>query len=595
MIWICLGGTSLAALGQVIPEVDIRINNTSTSKDDYVGNVYVPCTISLMNSNLSADLPVRLQTIIKTHSSAGQVVFSSTNVQDPVGLLSLDLNLNRFNATTTFFIKRRPIPTGTSGDYLSFRDKDAVIEVIDRRTDEDSRVLARKALRVAENASPLITQLQVVVNINGSFSTLDDYITWAPTPCDISFAPGSTFPSNGITVIIRNSAESGNGLQRLRFETSALMSYGTTATKPSIEVTIPPTGSARFYIAGNPGFPSIRDKDAVMEVVQGTSILTREAVMVRARKNANNLSGEEKERFLRTLNNLQTNGRYATFVGAHALSRFEGHDNSGFLPWHRAFILDLERELQRLEPAVTLPYWRFDQAAPQVFNTLFMGARPTGVDGLVEFDGLGVDNPIRLWAGTGIRRTPQFLDNAVPTPIRSETLTLALGGAGFIYADFRRPMEGDPHANAHNRAGSVPGDWLRSVSTSVNDPLFFLIHSNTDRLWAQWQRLRFRFDVTNASTYSPQGLYRVLDPVVHIGHFLEDTMWPWNGITSATGTSEPWQRPATSPGGFLQNALRFENAPSNSPRPRDMINYRNNVNILTINPGSGFCYDDVPF
>ena len=130
-----------------------------------------------MNSNLSADLPVRLQTIIKTHSSAGQVVFSSTNVQDPVGLLSLDLNLNRFNATTTFFIKRRPIPTGTSGDYLSFRDKDAVIEVIDRRTDEDSRVLARKALRVAETASPLITQLQVVVNINGSFSTLDDYIT----------------------------------------------------------------------------------------------------------------------------------------------------------------------------------------------------------------------------------------------------------------------------------------------------------------------------------------------------------------------------------------------------------------------------------
>ncbi|OWK25570.1 hypothetical protein AJ87_08815 [Rhizobium yanglingense] len=37
-------------------------------------------------------------------------------------------------------------------------------------------------------------------------------------------------------------------------------------------------------------------------------------------------------------------------------------------PWHRAYLLDFERALQGIDAEVSLPYWRFDQASPNVFN-----------------------------------------------------------------------------------------------------------------------------------------------------------------------------------------------------------------------------------
>jgi hypothetical protein len=42
------------------------------------------------------------------------------------------------------------------------------------------------------------------------------------------------------------------------------------------------------------------------------------------------------------------------------------HGSAVFLPWHRWFISELERELQRHDPSVTLPYWdwSYDSQAP---------------------------------------------------------------------------------------------------------------------------------------------------------------------------------------------------------------------------------------
>ena len=68
------------------------------------------------------------------------------------------------------------------------------------------------------------------------------------------------------------------------------------------------------------------------------------------------------------------------------------------MPWHRLYLLDLERQLQAVRPAVTLPYWQFDQAAPNLFTEDFMGAmdriprdsrQPGG-----EFDPGGTLNPV---------------------------------------------------------------------------------------------------------------------------------------------------------------------------------------------------------
>jgi tyrosinase len=36
-----------------------------------------------------------------------------------------------------------------------------------------------------------------------------------------------------------------------------------------------------------------------------------------------------------------------------------GHRTPSFLPWHRYFILSLEKMLQDVDPSVTVPYWYF--------------------------------------------------------------------------------------------------------------------------------------------------------------------------------------------------------------------------------------------
>ena len=83
------------------------------------------------------------------------------------------------------------------------------------------------------------------------------------------------------------------------------------------------------------------------------------------------------------LNN-QGLGRYSDFNNMHKVPNLpQAHGAPGFLPWHRAYLLDLERELQAIDPSVALPYWRFDQPAPNVFTRDFMGE--SDANGTVKF------------------------------------------------------------------------------------------------------------------------------------------------------------------------------------------------------------------
>jgi len=98
--------------------------------------------------------------------------------------------------------------------------------------------------------------------------------------------------------------------------------------------------------------------------------------MVRIRKNAQTLPAPERDRFLAALGtlNAQGHGAYRDFRDMHtAVSNLEMHGNVGFLPWHRTYVLDLERALQAIDPTVAVPYWRFDEPAPDVFTRDFMG------------------------------------------------------------------------------------------------------------------------------------------------------------------------------------------------------------------------------
>jgi len=343
----------------------------------------------------------------------------------------------------------------------------------------------------------------------------------------------------------------------------------TGAFSSSLTLPVPITGaSVPFFVAGRRA--SVSNGDVRIEARNGTTLVGAVKLMVRIRKNANTLTPGERDRFVSAfaqLNN-QGAGRFTDFRDMHTnVSSPQAHGAPGFLPWHRAYLLDLERELQAIDPSVALPYWRFDQASPNIFTPEFLGV--SDALGTVSFS---ASNPLQFWVTDGvpgINRRPFFSTAAAPPGLRTEAQTLALGAG---YPAFRT-MEGNPHGSAHTSFGGS----ISSIGTAARDPLFFLLHCNVDRLWAKWQKQNGRFDPAVAASYDS-------NPGNPIGHNLPDTMWPWNGVTGAP-------RPPTAPGGAMA-ASPTVSAPGPTPRVRSSLDYQG---VISAGSRLGFDYDDVRF
>jgi tyrosinase len=416
--------------------------------------------------------------------------------------------------------------------------------------------------------------MRTEVTINASADPAAHYVTWAPARSQIRLADpgGATAP---VAVRLRNRGAPGGGQV-------VFLAAVPGAGQPDLQLSVPHTGAPLdFFVAGSFGRPSTADRDAAIEVVDTSTnqVLSTTPLMVRIRKNANALTPAERNRLRSALAMLNDRGmgRFADFRNVHTNAGSpEAHGAAGFLPWHRAFLLDLERELQRIDASVALPYWRFDQPARNLFTRQFMGV--ADATGTLHFS---ADNPLQFWTtdGTvGIVRGPRFDTRTQPADVIDEPATLALGDAGRLYEQFRR-LELDPHGAAHVSFGG----FLSSIPTAARDPLFFLLHANVDRLWAKWQWFNRRFDVSTRATYSFPG--SAGSPgAARIGHNLNDTMWPWNQDTNAP-------RPPTAPGGtFPPSALTT--VPGPSPTVRAMIDYQG---VLPPAGRLGFAYDDVPF
>ena len=295
--------------------------------------------------------------------------------------------------------------------------------------------------------------------------------------------------------------------------------------------------------------------------------------MVRIRKNATTLTDPERDRFVAALGTLNGRGagKYADLRAMHvAAANPEEHGDVQFLPWHRAYLLDLERELQAIDASVMIPYWRFDQPAPNVFTAAFMGDT-SNPSGRVRFQS---GHPLQFWATDnqpGIVRAFRTFSSGTAPSLRSEAQTLSLGGASALYANFRA-MEGDPHGLAHT---SFNG-FLQTIPTAPRDPLFFMLHANVDRLWAKWQWFNHRTDPRLAASFSPAQTPR-------IGRSLGDTLWPWNHDLNPP-------RPNFAPGGPMPPSASTP-APGGTPSLEDMIDFQ----AVAVGDPLGFDYDDVPF
>ncbi len=415
--------------------------------------------------------------------------------------------------------------------------------------------------------------MSVVIKVSTTDTNDRVFLTWAPVKASAQQAPPAAAP---VTVMLTSGGAADGGQVAFKADANAK-----TPAAAQLQLQLPADGSpVEFFVAGVFQHPSRAYGDAAIVATDaGGMVLARRDAMVRIRKDAETLMPPERDRFLQALGRLNDAGKgpFKAFREMHvAASVGEAHGGAGFPPWHRAYLLDLERSLQNIDPTVALPYWRFDAPQPNLFEPNFLGMPPAD-----PREGDQVQFPpghaLQYWTTdgvVGIDRRPIF-DVKRPPPVTynnqpwviSEHDTIA---ASDQYAVFRG-MEGAPHGSAHV---SFDGP-IDSIPTAARDPLFFLLHANVDRLWAKWQWFYKRHDPDDAATFSPSP---------RIGHRLNDTMWPWNGSTTAPRPNFP------PPGGAMQ-ASPITAVPGAMPTVRSMIDYQG------VNGGEslGFDYDDVPF
>ncbi|MEU0943957.1 tyrosinase family protein [Streptomyces canus] len=238
--------------------------------------------------------------------------------------------------------------------------------------------------------------------------------------------------------------------------------------------------------------------------------------MAYTRKDVSTLTAAEKRRFVQAMLELKRRGEYDEFVRMHIdfyVSDGEdglrtAHMSPSFLPWHRRFLLELERALRRIDSSVTVPYWdwtrdRTTRAAPwtddllggtgrfpdrQVTTGPFAHAtgnwtlkeRVTDEDYLTRDLGRPAD-PIEL-------PTRSDLEWALKDPVYDTSPWDSTSTKGF-----RNKLEGWGSGQGaaawrnHNRVHRWVGGVMVS-GASVNDPVFWMHHAFVDLCWSRWQR-----------------------------------------------------------------------------------------------------------
>jgi tyrosinase-like protein len=172
------------------------------------------------------------------------------------------------------------------------------------------------------------------------------------------------------------------------------------------------------------------------------------------------------------------------------------HESWFFFPWHRIYLFYFERIVRQAVveeggPADwTLPYWNYDldrahAALPDPFlqpadasNPLFLGGRNRGPSE-------GKPIPELLAFEERALALREFIGNAMfGGGNRSPHQPRFWGQPG--------PPEISPHGAVHVAVGGAMSD----PETAAQDPIFWLHHSNIDRIWAVWNEGRGRANPT---------------------------------------------------------------------------------------------------
>lgn len=151
--------------------------------------------------------------------------------------------------------------------------------------------------------------------------------------------------------------------------------------------------------------------------------------------------------------------------------RASQHNNGLFLPWHRQQLAHFERIVAKLtgHESFAMPYWDWQEHRflPEWItdrdSPLYERNRARGVETL--------DFAAARWA-----------ESPYTAKLASDGFEIFCGklpeGAGMV------------EGYGHNHIHQLIGGGMRHPRTSARDPMFWLHHSNVDRVWATWHRNR---------------------------------------------------------------------------------------------------------
>jgi tyrosinase len=223
------------------------------------------------------------------------------------------------------------------------------------------------------------------------------------------------------------------------------------------------------------------------------------------RRNASALTAQERAAFVAAVLELKRRGGYDTLVKVHfdrmtadGRGQRVGHQGPAFLPWHRRYLLDFERRLQEIDPAVTVPYWDWTTdrtPAASLWSDDFLGGDGQAGDRRVltgPFAYSTGDWPltVRLDDRPYLVRAMGVATPTLPTADQLATVLLRAPYDTAPWTEgstsgFRTALEGFSAPNLHNLVHIwVGGHMLQTVSP--NDPVFFLHHAFVDKCWADW-------------------------------------------------------------------------------------------------------------
>ena len=328
--------------------------------------------------------------------------------------------------------------------------------------------------------------------------------------------------------------------------------------------------------------------------------------ITKPRKEGSTATAAERQIFadaVAQLENVNHPGSSQTYWDLNDIIHTSGHAqhfNDAFLAWHREFVNRYEQMLLNIDPRLTFLYWDWNRPAPTNGDYSFMGQWGVNTNGYDPTpndsnpNSVAVSNPFNLMT-PAIRRGPFNL--LLQDNFKTDAVIFQASDYGQLAFDNSWAGPGDLQTNPHNIAHlstgqlwqpSVPpvpftgtgndinSDGIRDdlVSRGANlagnfgdaaeDPFFFFLHGNVDRLWAQWQRDQ------SLSGYSLDRLsqtqaYNGANTLA--GSEMGGTIGPWDGIVgNATwaGADNSTIAPWTSAGGYI-NAKSYDHASVYSP------------------------------